>query len=212
MTYVATLATFLLLVMWAAHASAHPHVWIDVQLSFRFDTSGRIDALFLHWRFDEDYSAYAVAGLDVDGDGTYTKDELVPLVKDVSESLPEYDYFTAVTAGGEPVAFRPDAVIAAAFDGRSLDLDLLLPLAAPPDPRLAAVEVATYDPTYYVALDLVEQGTVRLDGAVPPRCRTSIEAPRMQGAPWLSDDAASDLQLARQYAMSYAPRATLTCR
>ncbi len=52
-----------------AAALAHPHEWVDVASEVLFDAHGRIAAIRHHWRFDEAFSAFALQGLDSNGDG-----------------------------------------------------------------------------------------------------------------------------------------------
>jgi ABC-type uncharacterized transport system substrate-binding protein len=86
-------------------AAAHPHVWVDVASQILFDEQGRIVGVRHHWRFDEFFSAYAVQGLDADGDGVLTREELQPLAQVNVESLSEFGFFTAVSVGQYDAGF-----------------------------------------------------------------------------------------------------------
>jgi len=59
------------------------------------------------WRFDPDFSAYAIQGLDSDGDGVLSGTELQPLAKVNVESLKEFDFFTFLTIGDNELDFAP---------------------------------------------------------------------------------------------------------
>ena len=61
-----------------------------------FGPDHQITGIRHHWTFDEFYTAMAMQGLDTDGDGVYSKEELEPLAKVNVESLKEFDYFTFV--------------------------------------------------------------------------------------------------------------------
>ncbi len=77
-------------------AAAHPHVWATVRSEIVFGPDHRITGIRHHWTFDEFYTAMAVQGLDANGDGVFSKEELQPLAQVNVESLKEFDYFTFV--------------------------------------------------------------------------------------------------------------------
>lgn len=158
------------------HAAAHPHVWIDSASEILFDASGRITAIRHHWRFDEAFSAYAIQGLDTDGDGTYTKAELDPLAEVNVTSLSEFAFFTFMTIGEKDVAFsEPRDYWLDLADG-FLTLHFTLPLTEPVKPDAAAI-LEVYDPEYFVAFELPSTEAVRLVDA-PAGCGLTVQLAR----------------------------------
>jgi len=180
--------------------------------TLRFDPEGRIEAVAAQWWFDDFYSASALAGLDRNGDGTYTTKELAPLRDEMWSAFPEQGYFTVVTADGKPARYGHGIKMALSVDGTFLKLDMVLPLATALDPRSSRVELRTLDVTYYVAMDLVPDDPVHLDGAVPSGCRAVIEQPQDDDEQTtLSDNLASNKDLARTYAMNAATAIRIAC-
>ncbi len=160
----------------APPAAAHPHVWIDSASEILFDASGRITAIRHHWRFDEAFSAYAIQGLDTDGDGTYSKAELDPLAEVNVTSLSEFAFFTFMTIGEKDVAFsEPRDYWLDLADGY-LTLHFTLPLTEPVKPDAAAV-LEVYDPEYFVAFELPSTEAVRLVDA-PAGCGLTVQLAR----------------------------------
>jgi ABC-type nickel/cobalt efflux system permease component RcnA/ABC-type uncharacterized transport system substrate-binding protein len=137
-----------------------------------FDDRGRIAAIRHHWRFDEAFSAFALQGLDSDGDGAYSRAELMPLAEENVQSLAEYGFFTVVSAGdyvagfGTPENYRLD------LDENRLTLHFTLPLAVPLFTR-GEVLLQVYDPEYYIAFSLPSSEAVRLVDA-PGGCRLAV--------------------------------------
>jgi ABC-type nickel/cobalt efflux system permease component RcnA/ABC-type uncharacterized transport system substrate-binding protein len=169
-------------------ALAHPHVWVDAAAEIVFDDKGRIAAIRHHWRFDEEFSAYALQGLDTDRDGKYSTQELEPLAKENVESLKDYDFFTGLSVGDYVAVFAaPRDYHLELMDGRLL-LHFTLPLASPLLTRGAAV-LEVGDPEYYVAFSLPSTEAVRLVNA-PSACR-------LTGHPGEQPDAAIAAQLAQ---------------
>ncbi|HSM43062.1 MAG TPA: DUF1007 family protein [Afifellaceae bacterium] len=160
----------------APPAAAHPHVWIDSASEILFDASGRITAIRHHWRFDEAFSAYAIQGLDTDGDGTYSKAELDPLAEVNVTSLSEFAFFTFMAIGEKDVAFsEPRDYWLDLADG-FLTLHFTLPLTEPVKPDAAAV-LEVYDPEYFVAFELPSTEAVRLVDA-PAGCGLTVQLAR----------------------------------
>src|SRR5947209_20565820 len=87
----------------SAPASAHPHMWIDMHSYVVFDERGLITGIDLEWTFVDGYAQMALDGLDADGDGVYSQDELAPLIKENIDSLKDYNYFTYPRVNGKLV-------------------------------------------------------------------------------------------------------------
>jgi ABC-type uncharacterized transport system substrate-binding protein len=160
----------------ATPATAHPHVFVDVKTEVVFDDDGRLTAVRHAWRFDEGYSAFASQGLDENGDGTLSVEELSPLARMNVESMLEYDYFTFVTAGDREIAMgTPSEYWIQSGDGL-LTLYFTLPLAEPVEIRSLPASVEVFDPTYYVSFAFVETEPVTLAGA-PEGCKFEVNRP-----------------------------------
>lgn len=162
----------------ASSASAHPHVWVTSRSDIVFDGAGMISGVRHSWTFDEGFSAYAIQGLDEDGDGTLTREELQPLAEVNVESLNEYDYFTYLGVTGtdgilgaftDPVDYWLD------YDGLHLTLHFTLPMREPFDPRQGETAIEVYDPSFFVDFGLAEEDPVMLVGA-PAGCVPEVRA------------------------------------
>lgn len=158
-------------------ANAHPHAWIDMRTALVFNDQGRVEALRVHWTFDEFYTLFATEDMDQDGDGLPDPDQLRALAETNITNLAAYSYFTVLRVDGEAADFVPPLAYGTEMVGNRLTLQFTLPLLAPPDPRTASVTYAIYDPTYYIQVLHVESDPVALEGAVPAGCDHRIEAP-----------------------------------
>lgn len=157
-------------------AVAHPHIWVTSKTEIRYDDSGRVAALRHAWTFDEGYTSFLVQGLDVDGDGVYSTQELTELAQINAESLVELDYYTFVKADGREQGFGAPRDYFLSHDGARATLTYTLPLAAPVSADTAFV-LEIYDPTYFVAFRMDDGvDAVALAGG-PEGCAVDITRP-----------------------------------
>ncbi len=172
MTRARILALLAALMVFPDAGGAHPHVWVDAASEIVFDNEGRITAVRHHWRFDEAFSAFAVQGLDTDGDGAYTREELAPLAQINVESLSEYEFFTFLSAGDDEAGFSEPRDYWLETDNEYLTLHFTLPVSR----ALASttpVSLEVYDPEYFVAFSLPSEEAVRLANA-PQGCSLKV--------------------------------------
>lgn len=158
---------------------AHPHVWATVRSEVVFGTDQKITGIRHAWTFDEFYTAMAVQGLDADGDGVYSKQELEPLAKVNVESLKEFDYFTFVSIGGDdtPLPLKPPVDYWVDYDKTLLTLHFTLPLEKPIDPKGKEVEVDVYDPSFFVAFGFATDAPVKIAGTPAQGCGAEVKKP-----------------------------------
>ena len=174
MTRSVVLASALLVALAAPPAAAHPHVWIDARADFMFDHSGQMTAVGVRWTFDELYSVFAVRGLDTNRNGKLEPAELAPLIDGMMSNLKSYDYFTFMRADGANVTFGAPTEVGATFEKGALVFGFTLPLAEPIDPRRSDVIFAMYDPSIYVAIEIANDRSLRLVGALSADCTGRI--------------------------------------
>jgi ABC-type uncharacterized transport system substrate-binding protein len=167
-------ALALLCLLAPAPASAHPHVFVDARVETLFDPQGRIVALRHVWRFDDAFSAFATQGLDTDGDGILTVDELKPLAKVNVDSLKDFDYFTFLRAGGKRIGFKIPTEYWLQMNDGYLTLFYRLDLMQPVTPGAQGVVVDVYDPSYFVDYQMVEQDPTPMVGA-PANCKVELK-------------------------------------
>lgn len=102
----AVLAALAVLAVAGPPASAHPHVWVAVEMTVVYD-KGTVTALRQRWTFDELYTTMALEGLPAGKDGKYGREQLAELAKVNIEGLKEFDYFTVARLGDHPLEFAP---------------------------------------------------------------------------------------------------------
>jgi ABC-type uncharacterized transport system substrate-binding protein len=130
------------------------------------------------WTFDEFYTAMAVQGLDTNGDGVYSQEELKPLAEVNINSLKEFDYFTFVHIGdADNLPLKPPEDYSLDYDKSLLTLHFTMPLVTPLDPHGQAVTVDVYDPSFFVAFGFATEAPVKLSGDAGKGCTAEIKKP-----------------------------------
>lgn len=160
----------------AVPALAHPHVFVSSKTEVLYAPDGSVTGLRHIWSFDEAYSAYMVQGLDKNGDGKVTPDELTELAKVNMESLPDVGFFTVVKANGKTQEFGDPKDAGLVYDNKVLTLSYTLPLKQPAKAsRSFGMEIG--DPTYFVAFDIADGDGAVIARDAPQGCVVRIARP-----------------------------------
>jgi ABC-type uncharacterized transport system substrate-binding protein len=160
----------------AGSLSAHPHVFVESRAEVVFDAGGRLSAVRHVWRFDEAFTAFAVQGLDENGDGELSREELQPLAQINVESLAEYAFFTFLSLDDTDIGFAAPEEYWLDFYGGRLTLFYTLPLSEPRIVDAATVKLDVYDPSYFVAFEMTQDTPFAMVDA-PASCRLTFTPP-----------------------------------
>jgi ABC-type uncharacterized transport system substrate-binding protein len=194
-------------------ALAHPHVWVTAKAEIFYAPDGKVTAVRHAWTFDPAYSSYVTQGLDKNGDGKLTPDELQDLAKENAESLVEFDYFTALKANGAKPTFEAPRDYGMSFDNGQATLAFVLPLKAPARAdKVLSLEV--YDPSFFVSFSMAEGAdAIKLPNA-PKGCAATVTRPKSvevaQGQK-LSEAFFEALNAASNVGADYANRVLVAC-
>ncbi|MCJ2046765.1 DUF1007 family protein [Methylobacterium sp. J-078] len=209
----------------ASPARAHPHVWVTTKAEIAYGEGGRVTGIRHAWTFDASYSAFVTQGLDKNGDGRLTPDELAGLAAENTGNLAEFGYFTKLKVAGKEQAFADPAEPRMTMDGDKLTLSFLLPLKAPVAQGRGVTAVEVYDPTFFVSFALAEGAdAARLTGA-PSGCAATLTRPKgdpgaegrgadgktADAKPGMSEAFFEALTSASNYGLQFANRILVAC-
>ncbi len=173
--HLTALSGLLLAAIAAVPAAAHPHVFVAAKAEIVFAADGSVQAIRNRWSFDEAYSAYITQGLDKNGDGKLTSDELAELAKINVESLPDVEFFTAAKLNGRKQEFGTPGEQVMSYDNKVLTLVFTLPLKTPAKARSFGIEIG--DPTYFVAFSIVDEPDAVVTRGAPQGCVVRVNRP-----------------------------------
>ena len=171
----------------AAAAQAHPHVWITARSELIYAPDGTITGVRHAWTFDDMFSTYALQGIEAKTKGAYTREELAPLAQTNVESLKEFAYFTFAKADGMRQKFTEPVDYFLEYKNTELTLHFTLPAKTPFKTKQLALEV--FDPAFFIDFKYADKDPVKLVGA-PADCKMQFQRP--------NDGTASAQQLGEQ--------------
>lgn len=162
-------------------AYSHPHVWLQARAELVFDADNNFVAVHHIWEFDEGFSAFATQGLDENGDGQFSREELVELAQINIDSLKDFEYFTFVQMGEKDPAYAAPSDQWLEHKDGLLTLRFTLPMEKPVAPDsikgFQDLTVEVFDATFFVDVAFVEKNpvsTVHSDGGKTP-CLATLE-------------------------------------
>ena len=162
------------LVLGAAAAEAHPHVWITARSELIYTPDGSISGVRHAWTFDDMFSTYALQGIEAKSKGAFSREELAPLAQTNVESLKEFGYFTFARADGKKERFLEPVDYFLEYKDSLLTLYFTLPAKAPFKGKQTALEV--FDPAFFIDFKYAEREPVKLLGA-PADCKLQFLRP-----------------------------------
>jgi ABC-type uncharacterized transport system substrate-binding protein len=211
----AILATALAVVFGsAAPARVHPHVLAEARLDVMVNPDKTVKSLRHLWRFDDLFSSTVLMEFDKNADLKLDDAELQEVSSTVYASLAEFDYFQLVTADGKDVSMKPPPQLIANYEDDQL---IILFESEPKEPLKlqGKVDFGVYDPTFYTAIDFVEDENMAVKD-LPVSCTRSVIRPDPDEAiaqnqsnlteAFFNDPAGTDLS------KIFATRLELTCQ
>ncbi len=155
---------------------AHPHIFIDARATLVFNDQGELARIVNEWTFDEAFSVWQIQGLDTNGDGITSSEEMQELADENLVGLGDYGFYTSLGTGETSLALAAAGDARFVFENHRSTLSFAVDLQQPY--RIEApLEIAIADPEYYVAITLPDAASVTLENA-PRGCVMHLEPPR----------------------------------
>ncbi len=156
-------------------AIAHPHVWVEMRTDVKLNSAGLIEGINVEWSFDDAYAQEALIGMDTDGNGEYSQEELKPLTAENMDSLKDYGYFNVMRGNDKILESTAPINAGQTYNGNKLQLHFTVPLKQPFDPRSGEFKVKVYDPEFYIAFDYAKELPADSEGQLPANCKLDLK-------------------------------------
>lgn len=197
-------------------AAAHPHVWVTVETTVVYD-GGSITGLQHRWTFDDMYTAMAIQGLDANGDGQYSREELAELTKVNIDGLKEFGYFTVAKLGDAKLTAKDPIDSYLEYKDGFLTLIFTLPLEKPVLADAPNFNFSVFDESFFIAFDFGKDNPVKLGAGAPAGCEAHVGIPEneLQELQKLNESFGGQLTAGdanQGMGMGYAKTVTLGCK
>ena len=140
-------------------AVAHPHVYVDVTLTFVVNDNGLV-SVRQNWLFDDIFSRAILGDLELDKATLATPQGQDTLRNGAFSYLANYDYFTLIESGGKHLPITTEGFRASIQEGR-LVYDFTVPINLPFD-RIKDFRTSIFDKDYYTDI-LLMKDDIRFD-------------------------------------------------
>lgn len=170
--------------LFAGTAMAHPHVWVDSQYRVKVDQA-KIDQLEATWELDLFTSTSLIAEYDVDGDGELKGQEKLDMIE-VLKSFENYGFFIKMKQDSVDLVPEKVHVVDVRIRDQMLWIRLGIDLPTPVNLETSTLSLAFGDDELYFAMEPLEEGLVRLSGALSEICTpVEREATETSVAVWI---------------------------
>lgn len=163
-----------------APALAAPMTEVATRVRVLVGHDGAIASLEHIWTFDNGYAAAATTGLDANGDGSYSRDELAELARVNIDGLKAAGFFLAVEHDGRPIEL-PSAATRYWMEmprNGPLTLTFVTPLKAPVRPTREPLLIGIHDQSERIRFVPGAAGAVELGGIAAAGCRGYVDPAR----------------------------------
>ncbi|MEQ8898483.1 MAG: DUF1007 family protein [Roseovarius sp.] len=203
------LISALLVSLAAAPARAHPHVFVDVGLTFETDGQGNLTGIEVTWVYDDLFSMLILSdyGLDPDGDMQLTEAERAQLIGFDLAAWPEgFEGALFIEADGSKLSLGPPEALTLRMEDGHIVTRHRRPVRADIPVRMT---VRAFDPSYYAALSM--SGEVNLPAGCTGKLAEADEAAADEKVETLGNTSAEDFFEAVEVGRYYADTLEVTC-
>ncbi len=145
-------------------AAAHPHIFIEEHVEVLFDQDS-VTGLRMTWSFDELYSSMLRSDYTGTKKGPITAKDVKSLHDKAFTNLASVHYFTTVSLDGQPVTLGTPKDFEASFNADDKAIySFVIPLSLPKASAKNLLEIAVFDPEYYVDFELASDNPVKATG------------------------------------------------
>ena len=156
---------------------AHPHAWIDLDVTVQVDDNDRVTGLEQRWVFDPLYSQVLLEVFRRESAGASDGERLQALAERLRDNISEYGYLTYVEQADRRLGVALAGDVAASVDGHDqLEFRFALALEGPVDASETPLRYKVFDPNYFFEMLHHSTDAIHLGGS-EDRCIAAMEEP-----------------------------------
>ena len=133
--------------------SAHPHTFMNTRVGAEFEND-QIKGIWVHWEFDEMFSAALIEEADFNKDGLFDEEETAYLYENAFLNLENYGYFFYIREGEERLPAKKVTNFSASYKDNLLRYKFFVPLEKPAENGLI---FSLSDPSFFCAVTYVKE-------------------------------------------------------
>ncbi|WP_027178364.1 DUF1007 family protein [Maridesulfovibrio bastinii] len=139
---------------------AHPHVFVDCQLTFVFNDKG-LAGINEDWIFDEMFGSMVLGEHDKNNDLKISPAEEKSIYNGAFINLKNFDYFTHLNLDGKHISVATAEKFKAFVKEGLLHYNFFIPCEIKFSAKKHRLLTAIYDKTYYTAILLAENNKIK---------------------------------------------------
>ena len=146
-------------------AASHPHVFVDVSLTFALDDTG-LTSIRQNWLFDDMFTQAIMSDLGLTPETLNTPQGQETIRNGAFAYLKNYGWFTFIESGGKRIPVTETRDFRASLRENRLVYDFTMPLDLPLD-QIRDFRMGVFDKEYYTDIVLADGGVAfEIDGTV----------------------------------------------
>ncbi len=171
---------FCLAVMMAAPLWAHPHMFIDSEVTAVFEEQ-QLKGFWIEWKFDQMFTASIRMDYDRNRDGQFNDQEAGLIEQNAFANLRNYHYFITITRGNESYQVEQVESFDAWLENDRLGYKFFVPFSIPVTGAEEKVKLVIFDDTFFCDIAYVDEKPVSIEGQQFVRAQARIQRNRDAG-------------------------------
>lgn len=156
------LVAALVVVLLSPRVNAHPHIFVDAEGGFLFNSAGELEGVQVFWLYDAFTTLYLYDALDLDkdGDGKLDNADLETIRRGETDWPSDYEGDTYLWIDGQKQKLSRPMASSSRMIGDRVGVEFELHLDGPQDMAGRSASLKLYDPGYYYAYSIPGEGKI----------------------------------------------------
>ncbi len=171
------LTAVLLLCLSASPVFAHPHMFIDTEVSVEFDRDS-LKGFWIQWYFDVIFTASIRLDYDYNKNGQFEAGEVRDIEQNAFRNLRNFHYFTSVIREDDIDEIEEVRDFSAWLENDQLVYRFFVPYKVPLTAETGRLSLIIFDDTFFCDIMYTEDSPVRIKGGTYAAAEATILANR----------------------------------